>query len=128
MKERDNHPADLIAREILSKGKKALVIYGAVHMGLFGAGKYFNLRAQIDAKQPGAWFVIVPYVGYLEKPCTTRFERDTRGWREPALAQVTGALKKNGCCPLAVASSTCRPTPTKSSANPGRSTTPTSPV
>ena len=94
VKERDNHPADLIAREILAKGKKALVIYGAAHMGLFGASKYFNLRAQIDAKQPGAWFVVVPYVGYLERPCTARFERDTRAWREPALAQVTGALKK----------------------------------
>ena len=58
MKERDNHPADIISREILSKGKKALVIYGAAHMGLFGANKYFNLRAQIDAKQPGAWFVV----------------------------------------------------------------------
>ena len=70
MKERDNHPADLISREILSKGKKALVIYGTAHLGLFGARKYFNLRAQTDAKQPGAWFVVVPYVGYLEKPCT----------------------------------------------------------
>ncbi len=94
MKERDTHPADLIAREILAKGKKALVIYGAAHLGLFGADKYFNLRAQIDAKQPGAWFMVVPYVGYLEKPCTARFERDKRTWREPALAQVTGALKK----------------------------------
>ena len=94
LKERDKHPADLIAREILSKGKKALVIYGGLHMGMFGAGKYFNLRAQIEAKQPGAWFVVVPYVGFEEKRCTARFERDTRAWREPALAQVAGAVKK----------------------------------
>ena len=94
LKERDHHPADLIAREILAKGKKALVIYGGAHMGLFGADKYFNLRAQIDAKQPGAWFIVVPYVGFLEKPCTARFERDTGGWRQPVLARVTDALKK----------------------------------
>lgn len=82
----------------------------AARMGLFGASKYFNLRAQIDAMQPGAWFAVAPYVGYLERRCTARFERDIRAGREPTLAQVTGALK-NGCRLLDVVSSTCRPRP-----------------
>jgi hypothetical protein len=93
LKERDTHPADLIAREILAKGKKALVIYGAAHMGLYGA-RYFNLRAQIDAKKPGSWFIVMPYVGYLERLCTASFESYTRAWRTPTLAQTTSALKK----------------------------------
>jgi hypothetical protein len=93
LKERDTYPANLIAREILAKGKKAVVIYGAAHLGVFGAG-YFNLRAQIEARQPGVWFIVIPYFGYLERPCTATFERATRAWREPALAQITGALKK----------------------------------
>jgi len=94
VKDRDTHPVNLIHREILAKGKKALVIYGAGHLGIFAGDENLNLRALIDAKQPGALFVVIPYVGYLEKACTARFERGTRGWREPALVQVTGDLKK----------------------------------
>jgi hypothetical protein len=94
MKERDNHPAALSAREILAQGKKALVIYSAAQMGLFGANKYFNLRAQIDAKRPahGSSSYLMSVI--RKKPCTARFERGARGWTPPTLAQVTGALKK----------------------------------
>ena len=80
---RDSHPADLIEREILAKNKKALVIYGAGHMGIYTPDP--TLRMLIDAKHPGALFVVTPYVGYAQKDCAARFERHIKGWPTPSL-------------------------------------------
>jgi hypothetical protein len=84
VKQRETHAADLINQEILDKGKKALVIYGSGHLGVYPG--YDNLRAQVEAHQPGAWFIVMPYVGYAQKACATRFEKNLRHWPVPALA------------------------------------------
>ena len=83
-KQRDSYPADLIAREVLAKNKKALVIYGAGHLGLYPG--YENLRARLDTSNPGALFVVTPYVGYGQKDCAARFERHIKNWPVPSLA------------------------------------------
>jgi hypothetical protein len=39
----------------------------------------------IDAKFPGALFVVTPYVGYAQKDCAARFERHIKDWPTPSL-------------------------------------------
>lgn len=108
-KQRDTYPADLIEQQVLAKNRKALVIYGSGHFGIFppdfpmgGA----NLRMLIDAKHPGALFVVTPYGGYAQKDCAARFERHIKGWPVPALVTpIRGTtLEKDiwrpGCNPM----------------------------
>ena len=83
--QRDTHPAGLIAREILAKNKKALVIYGADHLRLGAYADKDNLRALIERSHPSVWFIVAPYGGYMTEACTTRFEKHIKGWPTPAL-------------------------------------------
>lgn len=86
--ESSRHIAGLIEREILAKNKKALVIYGGYHFGVYPPGLHFtagNIRALIDSAHPGALFVIWPYAGYATTTCAARFEKHIRNWPTPAL-------------------------------------------
>ncbi|OAI44342.1 hypothetical protein AYO42_00925 [Rhizomicrobium sp. SCGC AG-212-E05] len=82
-KQRDSHPAELARREILTKGKKALLIYGVGHFGIYPIP---TLRMILDKTNPGSLFVVAPYVGYAQKDCAVRFERHITGWKVPSLA------------------------------------------
>jgi hypothetical protein len=82
-RQRDTYPAELIEREILARNRKALVIYGAGHFGLYPDP---NLRSLLDASRPSALFVVTPYVGYAQKDCAARFERHIKSWPTPSLA------------------------------------------
>ena len=95
VKRRDSHPAGLIEREILAKGKKALVIYGAAHLGVYPG--YENIRALMDKDHPGALFTVSPYIGYGQKGCAARFERHIHKWPAPSLVSpIRGsALEKD---------------------------------
>jgi hypothetical protein len=55
---RDSHPAELIKREILAKGGKAVVIYGGFH---FGGGNW--LRGRVEAHRPGAFYTVLGAYG-----------------------------------------------------------------
>lgn len=68
----------------MAKGKKALVIYGAGHLGVYSG--YDNIRALIDRDHPGALFPVSPYVGYGQTDCAARFERHIKNWPVPGLA------------------------------------------
>lgn len=94
-KQRDSYPAGLIEREILAKGKKALVIYGTGHLGIYPG--YENIRALLDKDHPGALFTVSPYVGYGQKDCAARFERHILNWPAPSLVSpIRGsALEKD---------------------------------
>ncbi len=81
--QRDSHPAELARREILAKRKKALLIYGVGHFGVYPIP---TLRMILDKTNPGSLFVIAPYVGYAQKDCAARFERHLTGWKAPSLA------------------------------------------
>jgi hypothetical protein len=83
--QRESYPAELIAREILAKNRKALVIYGFDHLrlGLFTDKQ--NLLARISTTIPGAFFIVSPYIGYATKDCTAFFERHIHDWPVPAL-------------------------------------------
>ena len=103
--QRESYPAELIAREILAKNKKALVIYGFDHLrlGLFSDKQ--NLLARINATHPGAFFIVSPYLGYATKDCAERFERQVRDWPTPALitairgSALEDAFARPGCGP-----------------------------
>ena len=82
-KQRDSFPVALVTREILAKNKKALMIYGTGHFGIYP--EYPNLRSMLDASHPGALFVISPYPGYAQADCAARFEPHMKDWVAPSL-------------------------------------------
>ena len=99
--QRDSFPAALIVREILSNSKKALVIYGNSHFGIFP--DHDDIRTLLDRTHPGALYVVTPYIGYATKNCGAAFENTSRELRAPSLlAPVRGSslekdLYRPGC-------------------------------
>jgi hypothetical protein len=105
---RNSHAAGLIESEILARGKKALVIYGADHFNhlipgdagrkLEDAGWGVNtLRARVDQAHPNTIFVARFYSGAGEKTCMEKFESSfASAWPVPALiAPLHGSAMAN---------------------------------
>jgi hypothetical protein len=80
MPDRDLYAADLIDSQILTKGKKALVIFGTFHF--YGQG---SLKELVEQQHPGSFFVINPYIGFIEESCSDTFEQGTSAWPTPAI-------------------------------------------
>jgi hypothetical protein len=107
MAQRDSYPASIIKREILAKGKKALVIYGNGHFGMPGIpvelGPVHLLRDLVEQDHPNAFFVVMPYWGFVQKDCSAAFEDTYKDWTIPALAfpvrgsTIEAALRRTGC-------------------------------
>jgi hypothetical protein len=97
--QRDTYPAQLVEKEILAKGKKALLIYGSAHFGQYPGPP--NIRALLDQDHPGALFTVAPYGAFNSKACATLFERDSKKWPVPGLiSPVRGsALEKDAMLP-----------------------------
>jgi hypothetical protein len=105
--QRDSYPAAIIKREILAKGKKAVVIYGNAHFGMPGLpaelGPIKFLRDIVEEDHPGAFFIVMPYWGFLQKDCSAAFEQAFRDWPTPALAfpvrgtAIEDGLSRPGC-------------------------------
>lgn len=98
VRQRDIYAHDLIRREILSKGKKALVIWGGTHF--FRAGEIGPL---LQESHPGSLLIVSPYTGFNEASCSVAFEKET-ALPTPSLATVRGtslkiALSRPGCHP-----------------------------
>jgi hypothetical protein len=98
---RDGFVASVIQREILSKGKKALIIYGAGHLGRNPEQR--NLRAILDASNPGTLYVVSPYLGYSSKKCAAPAEAIISRGKAPAIfSPVIGSslepvLRRSDC-------------------------------
>jgi hypothetical protein len=96
--DRDRYAADLIDSQILAKGKKALVIYGTFHF--YGQG---SLKESVEQQYPGAFFVINPYTGFIERSCSDAFEKNSGAWPKPAIVSpVRGTflateMRSSGC-------------------------------
>jgi hypothetical protein len=95
--QRDTYPVTLIEREILTPGKKALVIYDAGHYvpplpGSAGekmreAGWDTDSWADtIRQRHPGALYVALFYNGTPDKTCSRAVESGMTDWPVPALA------------------------------------------
>ena len=82
----DRFPADLVEREIMSKHKKALLLYGTFHFYDKGA-----LAELIRQRHPESLFVITPYAGFADWSCSQTFESRAISWPLPALV-VAGQL------------------------------------
>jgi hypothetical protein len=93
---RDSFPAALIERQILARGKKALIIYGAGHFTPTAPGPVqekldatgwwpTTWRSLIDRDHPGALFFATFYSGAGQKPCIGDFEKTVTAWPVPAL-------------------------------------------
>jgi hypothetical protein len=116
--QRDSYPAVLIEHEILNKGKKALVIYGADHFGVYPRGiipigppelvarRPPNIRARFDTSHPGALYTVFPYVGYTTTACAEDFEKHLTTASAPSLiSSIRGSsweqdLLHPGCAPV----------------------------
>jgi hypothetical protein len=110
LKQRDLHAAELIEREILSKGEKALVIYGGGH---FAVSPDNLLRVLIEKRHPHALFIVMPYSGYFEKSCAVKFEKNARNWPVPALiSPIKESSLENRILPPGCNTSTPPPNPT----------------
>jgi hypothetical protein len=101
---RNDIPVEILEREILAKGKKALVLYGGLHFDTLptrpGYPPDAGLRAPIEAKHPGAFYTIRMYGGIGR--CTAGFEKEM-GWPSQSLiapvrgTTVEAAITRPGC-------------------------------
>jgi hypothetical protein len=99
---RDPHAAGVIDREILAKGKKALVIYGSGHFIAARAGKPPTLRTLIETGHPKSVFVIFPFTGFADPACSAKLEARLAGTAAPVLltskdGAPTEASHRLGC-------------------------------
>jgi hypothetical protein len=96
-KTRDIKPVEVIEKQILARGKKSLIIYGAGHYlppvpGSAGeklrkAGWQQEYWGEtIRRTHPGAMFVVLPYGGTKDKACAQDVESAMAGWSIPSLA------------------------------------------
>jgi hypothetical protein len=93
---RDNHAADVIEHQILSRSRKALVVYGGYHfitdpivMETRPAGTT-TMAEQVEKLHPGAIFKVSTYVGFKNATCTAEFEKDKAKLALPALLEPIG--------------------------------------
>lgn len=100
---RDRYPADLIEREIMAKGRKALLIWGQAHFLAENTATSSVLGSTLRAAHPGNLYYISPYFGFNEAACDAAFEARAAHWPAPAvIAPLKGsatlkAMRKPGC-------------------------------
>jgi hypothetical protein len=97
LEQRDPHFANVILTEVLAKGRKAVVIAGALHLihqeHRPGEPKPFpTVTSIIEAAHPGKVFVLSPFTGGLFTPGLSECTIDSRflKWPSPSIARVEG--------------------------------------
>ncbi len=94
---RDTYPASVIRREVLGQGRRALVVYGAMHLqrrNLFSNYELVedpNLHTLVQQLERGGdvrAFVVWPTVGIDLQA----LQRDAPSWPAPSLATVRGTV------------------------------------
>jgi hypothetical protein len=81
---RDSHPAELIQREVLTKGRRALVIYGDGH---FQARSERPGRSLVGILETGGTNVFAVTSTFAD---LSAFQKDVAGWPTPWLASLKG--------------------------------------
>jgi len=107
IQQRDKFTAGVIEREVLSRGGKALVIYGTLHFFPLpspapGGAVNPGLKGLIERGHPGAVFVVAPYSGFFQPECSTAFEQKARWPADSLVSPVRGTpvetlLTQPGC-------------------------------
>jgi hypothetical protein len=89
---RDEHFAEVVIREVLERGKRALLVAGASHFFRFSA---FEPRAgvvvqRLERQHPGASFVVLPHCGFADTPEFAALEASLAAWPVESLARLEG--------------------------------------
>jgi hypothetical protein len=92
LEQRDSFPAELIRREVLAKGRHALVVYGQMHFQRRNIASNYDMTipaaktlvSLLEADAPRSVFTIWP-VGDLEK-----LQPDVTSWAAPSIAPIAG--------------------------------------
>jgi hypothetical protein len=87
--QRDSYPAGVIVHNILEKDKKALVIYGGFHFKKKWSFPLGSLRSKVEAKYPGAFYIVLVNNGLRPEPCAKYLEQALDLWPMLALAAPT---------------------------------------
>jgi hypothetical protein len=85
---RDDHFASVTEKEVLSKGRKALLIAGVFHLyrccpSMSNPG---TVTLQIERRHPGAVFVVLPHLGFDER--NDELEARLSSWPKPGIAHL----------------------------------------
>lgn len=91
--QRDAHFAAVVEREVLARGRRALLVAGSAHFTRLSEFDPHdgNTTQQIEARHPGALFVVVPHVAHGDTP--PEFDAVAArltDWPIPSLAHVAG--------------------------------------
>jgi hypothetical protein len=96
--QRDPHAAEVIVRQILDRGKKALVIYGGGHffsspwpstLPLPSAGTE-TLGVIVERSHPGAFYFVSVYGGYKMPGCSAALEVKMNWPKEMLISPIRG--------------------------------------
>lgn len=86
MFDRDGHFVSVVEKEVLGKGRKALLFSGTAHLIRWGPSKGQGVTVAIEKLHPGKVFVIMPHQGFGER--NEELEQRLASWPKPGLAQV----------------------------------------
>jgi hypothetical protein len=89
---RDSHPADLIRREVLARGRRALVIYGDGHLAARSERPGQSLVGILETTGVSVFNITSTFADL------SRFQPNVASWRTPAIALLSGTLL--GAVPL----------------------------
>jgi hypothetical protein len=79
---RDAHFAGVVEKEVLAKGRRALLIIGGAHL-LRGIDKE-NVTGRVEAQRPGSMFIVIPHSGFSER--NEEIEARLAKWKSGTLA------------------------------------------
>jgi len=93
LKQRDTHFASVVEKEVLAKGRKALLIMGSGHLfrnRLYHELELFNTNVQklLEQSRPGEMFIVMLHVGFSDKDGS--LEQRLASWPRPSLALLRG--------------------------------------
>jgi hypothetical protein len=89
---REEHIASVVVNQVLSRGRKALIIYGASHLtrksaslpGLPTAPQ--NALQIVERSYPNSTFIVLPHLGFGERG--RDLERNFDDWEKPSIALI----------------------------------------
>lgn len=86
MFDRDGHFVSVIEKEVLGKGRKALLFSGAGHLIRRRSATSQGVTPGVEKRHPGAVFVVMPHQGFGER--NEELEKRLASWPKPGLALV----------------------------------------
>jgi len=84
LSQRDSHPAGVIRREVIARGRRALVIYGDGHLLARTERPAQSLTGIVEASGTKVFTVTSTFANLGQ------FQTDVASWRTPALARLDG--------------------------------------